>query len=136
MRNLRAVYERDRLHAWTVRVPRVPGCHSYGRTLEQARARIREALRLWVDDPDQVVLVDDVRLPVGLRRAVARAQRARGRVRAEQLAAQQKLRAAATSLERAGLSRRDAGALLGLSRQRIQQLRAASVRRAASTLIA
>jgi len=122
VRTLRAVYERDRDRVWTVRIPAIRGCHTYGRTIEQARSRIREALRLWVDDPEAVKLIDDVRLPAEIRRTVTRADRARQRARAEQAAAQRELRAAASSLERAGLSRRDAGTLLGLSRQRVQQL--------------
>jgi predicted RNase H-like HicB family nuclease len=36
-----------------VHIKGIPGCHTYGRTLRQAEARIREALALWFDrDPD------------------------------------------------------------------------------------
>lgn len=129
MRQLRVVYERDQSGAWTVRTPSIPGCHTYGRTLEQARARIREALRLWVEEPARIGLVDDVRLPGGIRLAVRRAQSARRRAQAQQATAQRELSGAALSLARAGLSRRDAGELLGLSRQRVQQLGATRTQR-------
>ena len=120
MKRLRVVFERDESGAWTVRVPHVRGCHSYGRTLEQARTRIREALRLF--DVDHAELAEDIRLPSQLLAAVRSARRARDRAEAQRGAAQAKLRAAAARLRRAGLSRRDAGDLLGLSRQRVQQL--------------
>lgn len=120
MRRLRVVFERDESGTWIVRVPQVRGCHSYGRTLDQARMRIREALRLF--DVDRVDLAEDIRLPARLLDAVRRARRARERSAAQRSAAQAELRAATSTLTRAGLSRRDAGSLLGLSRQRIQQL--------------
>src|SRR5215204_7701437 len=65
----RVVFERDGSGAWIARVPRVRGCHTYGRTLQQARRRIREALSLWVEDADSVELVEDVRLPASVRNA-------------------------------------------------------------------
>src|SRR5438105_14673333 len=40
------IYQRDESGAWIARVRGVPEAHSYGRTLEQARERIREALSL------------------------------------------------------------------------------------------
>jgi predicted RNase H-like HicB family nuclease len=48
--------ERDESGAWIARVPEVPGCHTYGRSLRQAKHRIREALSLWVDDADRAEL--------------------------------------------------------------------------------
>jgi predicted RNase H-like HicB family nuclease len=58
-------------------VPEVPGCHTYGRSLRQARERIREALGLWVDDADRAELVPDIRLPRKAQAAVRRAKSAR-----------------------------------------------------------
>jgi predicted RNase H-like HicB family nuclease len=62
-----AVYERDESGVWTVHVPEVPGCHTWGETLRQARSNVRDALSLWVDDADTAELVDSVELPGGRR---------------------------------------------------------------------
>ena len=44
-KNYVAVYERDpESDAWLVHIKSIPGCATYGRTLRQAEARIREAL--------------------------------------------------------------------------------------------
>ena len=116
-------YQRDEGGAWIATVPGVPGCHSYGRTIEQARERIREALGLWVADARTADLVDDVRLPLAMRTSVRRARSARRRAELQQANAQRSLAAAAHELTtRWDVSLRDAGELLGLSRQRIQQL--------------
>ena len=123
MTSYRAIFERDARGVWLVSVPRVRGCHSYGRSLEEARRNIREALALFVDDADTVRLREDVRIPTGLARAVREVRAARRRAEAEQAAATAALRRIARTLTRdAGLSLRDAGDLLGLSRQRVQQL--------------
>lgn len=61
MRSVTAVFERDESGTWIVTVPRVKGCHSYGRTLEQARRHVREALRLF--DVGDVEITERVRLP-------------------------------------------------------------------------
>lgn len=118
----RAVYEREPDGRWTVEVPQVKGCHTYGRTIEQARERIREALDLFVKGAETAEIVDDVRLPTGLMTEVKRARRLRERVaRDEQLmtAAQAKVVVAMRKLK---LGHRDAGRILGLSHQRVQQL--------------
>lgn len=118
----RAVYEREPDGRWTVEIPKVRGCHTYGRTIDQARERVREALDLFVKDADTAEIVDEVKLPAGLRAEIKRAQRLREKVsRDEQLmtAAQAKVVMAMRKLK---LGHRDAGRLLGLSHQRVQQL--------------
>ena len=57
-----AVYERDpEDDAWNVHIQDLDGCQTYGRSLRQAQARIREALGLWLDrDPQQLVIRDEL----------------------------------------------------------------------------
>jgi predicted RNase H-like HicB family nuclease len=109
--------------AWLARVPSVPGCHTFGRSLDQARRRIREALALWVDDAETADLEFDLRLPRELRQEVDRARSTRDRSAEAQRIAADEIRCAAIDLtDRLALSRRDAAELLGISHQRIQQL--------------
>ena len=122
-RQYHAVFERDESGAWTARVPSVRGCHTYGRTLDQARRRLREALALWVDEPDKAELVEDVRLPASVKAAV-RASRA-DRRRAEEKRAEASastIRAARALVDDVGVGFRDAAEILGVSHQRVQQL--------------
>jgi predicted RNase H-like HicB family nuclease len=119
----RVVVERDESGAWIARVPRVPGCHTHGRTLEEARRRIREALALWVEDAASVELMEDVRLPTAAREAIRRSSRARKAAEVKRIDAQAATAEAAQALVGdLQLSVRDAGELLGLSHQRVQQL--------------
>ena len=68
-------------------------------------------------------MVDAVRLPVAVRRTVARFQLARTRAEREQARARVAARAAVNALrQQLKVSVRDAGALLGLSHQRVQQI--------------
>jgi predicted RNase H-like HicB family nuclease len=125
----RVVIERDESGAWVARVPGVPGCHTHGRTLSQARERIREALSLWVEDADSAEVVEEIRLPSEARQAIRRSAAARTRAERGREDAQLATSAAARLLvERLGLGVRDAGELLGLSYQRVQQLVSAEAR--------
>ena len=120
---MRAVFERDESGAWLVRVPSVPGCHTYGRTIEQARRRIREALGLWIADAENVELVEDLRLPARAQGALRRSRRCRADAeRRRELAHAATARAAKIMVRDLDLSLRDAGDLLGLSYQRVLQL--------------
>lgn len=47
----RAIYDRDPMDdAWLVRIDGIDGCHTYGRTKQEASQRIEEALALWLDE--------------------------------------------------------------------------------------
>jgi predicted RNase H-like HicB family nuclease len=125
----RVTYEPDG-SGWHARIPSVPGCLTWGRSLSEARRNIREALSTCADafaDADRVAreaeLVDTVRLPVGTRQKIATYTKARSRLQAEQGRVRDAARGAAIALTRkAGVSLRDAGELLGLSRERVRRL--------------
>jgi len=119
----RVVIERDETGVWVARVPSVPGCHTHGRTIEQARRRIREALELWVDDAREAELRFEVRLPMAMRKELRVARSSRDRsMRAKREASDAVARAARDLTQKAGLSLRDVAELLGMSHQRVQQL--------------
>jgi predicted RNase H-like HicB family nuclease len=115
--------ERDENGAWIVRSPDVPGFHTYGRSLRQARNRAREALSLWVEDADDAGLDFKYHLPKRWREATRGFRQARTRA----INAEREAQALATDVANyltadCGLSLRDAAELLGLSHQRVQQL--------------
>lgn len=108
---------------WVAEVREVPQAHTYGRTLTRAKEHLRDALALYLD-----VDVDDVEIRVHLssnEAASALLETAQSaRTRADDAAAQarQATSAAALALVQTGLSMRDAGAALGVSHQRVEQL--------------
>ena len=122
MREIRVVFAKDESNWWLVRVPSIPGCHTQARTIEQGMRRIAEALELYDVDAKKVRLVREVELPKEAQKAVERTAVARQRAEEEQARAQSALRAAARRLADLGVSLRDAGELLGVSHQRVQQL--------------
>src|SRR5262249_60320859 len=87
---------------------------------------MREALALALADEEtarRAKLIEEVKLPADARRALKRAREARRRLDAEVGRAQASTAVAVGKLIRkVGLSVRDAGELLGLSHQRVQQL--------------
>ena len=115
--------ERDESGAWIVRSPDVPGFHTYGRSLRQARNRTREALSLWVEDAADADLEYRYHLPRGWREATRKLQRARTRASTAEREAQDLATEVANYFtDVCGLSLRDTADLLDLSHQRVQQL--------------
>jgi hypothetical protein len=114
------------------RVKEAPAAITQGRTLAQARRRIREALILAAGSSvaaRSVALVEDVRLPATALRALREVASSRTRLVVERDRLSTAIDVAiSTLLDGMQLSVRDAGELLGLSHQRVQQLRAASQR--------
>lgn len=121
MKRYRVLLERDQSGAWLARVPRIRGCHTHGRSIVEAKRRIREAVALWTNAPFELDF--DVHLPGGVVAAVeeSRATRTRAEIERER-AARSTERAAIELVEGAGLGVRDAADVLGLSHQRVQQI--------------
>ena len=124
MKKLTVKYEQDKAGLWVADIPAVAGCHTQGRTIEQARERIREALAALVGDREaaRAELVDDVELPAQVRRLVNVARKRRAEAETTEQIARGATVQAARALAKAGLSLRDVGALLGVTRQRAHQL--------------
>jgi predicted RNase H-like HicB family nuclease len=121
VKRYRVVLQRDESGAWIARVPKVRGCHTYGRSLVEAKRRIRPALGLWVSG--EFALDFDVRLPRYVLDAITESRNARANAEAERVRATTNTQRAVHELvERVGLGVRDAADLLGLSHQRVQQL--------------
>jgi len=118
----RVIVERDAAGWWLARIPAVRGCHTQGKSIDQALRRVREALGLWVDDADLAILESDIRLPSALRAVVTQTRQAReGEARARE-AARSALGRSVRTLTESGISTRDAAHLLGISHQRVHQL--------------
>jgi len=116
-------YDRDADGWWVATVKGIPGCHTQGRTIEQSRTRIREALELFVDDALSAELIDEINLPAKAKALIKSVRDTRSRMEIESTKLQQATSKAARVLTQdIGVSMRDAGAILGLSHQRIHQL--------------
>ncbi len=116
------IYERDENGLWVAKVKGVAGCHTQGRTIAQARERIREALGLFDEDAEKAVLEDDVRLPGDVRRLITAQRSARSKQKAvEEELRELNVKAARTLTADVGLSLRDAGELLGASQEAVRQ---------------
>ena len=116
-------YERDEQGWWVASVLEVPGCHTQGRSIEQTRQRIREALSLFAKNADRAELIDDVKLPATLRKLLDRQRVAREQLEEARRNAIETTRSAIHTLsDEEHMSRRDVGYLLDLSHQRIHQV--------------
>ncbi len=126
-------FERDEEDWWVASVREVPGCHTQGRSLRETRVRIREALSLFVRGAARARLIEELNLPTQAKRVVARLHQARERADRQVGLARSATRDAARVLTKdLRLSVRDAGELLGLSHQRVQQLLSSPSRRSAA----
>jgi len=116
-------YEQDAEGWWVAEIRGVPGCYTQGRTIEQARSRIVEALSALLDtDVSNVEFEDDVHLPNSAQKALSLAREAMEKAEAEMKRAEAARVNAVQALTGSGLSTRDVGRLLGVTRQRAHQL--------------
>jgi predicted RNase H-like HicB family nuclease len=123
MKTYKVRYELDETGWWVASIDAVPGCHTQGRTIEQARERIREALAALTSDKlaASAKLEDDVQLPKPVRKLVVDLQTKRMIVAEVTADAENAIRDAALALAKS-MSLRDVGTVLGVSRQRAHQL--------------
>jgi predicted RNase H-like HicB family nuclease len=124
LKSYRVAYKRDALGWWMATVRGVRGCHTQGRTVDEARRRIREALELFVDNARRAPIVDEVKLPSAATRAIRAYASLRKKADEEDRRAARAARRAVHVLRtgRLKMSARDAARLLGLSHQRVHQL--------------
>ena len=117
-------YERDRLGWWVASVRELRGCHTQGRTVDEARRRIREAMGLFIDNARTAKIVDNVKLPADAKKAIRVYAKLRKRADEDDRRAAAAARRAVRVLRgrRLKMSARDAAEFLGLSHQRIHQL--------------
>lgn len=115
--------EKEHDGRWSVELDEEPRVHTWGKTIDQALTRIREAAAMWFEtDETAIELVPRPVLPKTTGRSVEQARQAREQARnADRLAIEQ-TRKAAIALTSRGISMRDAAAILGISHQRVHQL--------------
>jgi hypothetical protein len=115
--------ERDGRH-WFLRVDGLPGVFSQVRRLDQAEGMARDAIAAFLDIPaDGFGITVAVKLPEDLERDVAGVIDLRGAIdRTEREYAEQTRRIATRLVQGEGMTVREAGRLLGLSYQRVNQL--------------
>jgi predicted RNase H-like HicB family nuclease len=125
MKTYRATFEKDETGYWAVvvQVDKKTSAISDGQTLPKARKRVRDAVALLLDiKPDAFELDEVIELPGKAKKAIAGLADAKELARkADAQLASARLKAA-TELVAAGLSRRDAGDILGVSGMRVQQM--------------
>jgi predicted RNase H-like HicB family nuclease len=111
---------------WALEVPDLPGVFSQVRRLDKADDSAREAIALRLDvEPEDITVSVEPELPDAARRALAQVEEAKQAAQQAADAAQAAMKQAADVLTRE-LSQRDAGRILGVSFQRIGQLKKAS----------
>jgi predicted RNase H-like HicB family nuclease len=119
----RVLFEVDEDGNWLVTASDIAGCHSYGRSLSEARSNIRQALDLFVEDGESKDLIEDQRLPRSTQAAITACRRVRAEAtKANEDALSTTVSTARFLSEEVGLGTRDIGELLGISHQRVAQL--------------
>lgn len=124
MKTYHVTYERDESGWWVASVRGLRGCHTQGRTVEEARRRIVEAMGLFINNARSAKIVDDLKLPAAAKKAIRTYSTLRKRAEQEDRRAALAARRAVRVLRggRLKMSARDAARVLGLSHQRVHQL--------------
>ena len=131
VKTYRVTYERDDSGWWVASVRGLRGCHTQGRTVDEARRRIVEAMELFVDNVRAAEIVDHVKLPAAAKKAIRAYATLRKRAEQQDRRAALAARRAVRVLRggRLKMSARDAARVLGLSHQRVHQLAQESAKR-------
>ena len=119
------VCERDEEGWWVASVKEVAGVHTQGRSIQQARTRLREALAAAIGDRAAAAAELELSLVgmIDIRNRVSATKKAQDRAEREQAHAAELSRKLARELvKRQHLSYRDAGEVMGISGGRVQQL--------------
>jgi hypothetical protein len=106
---------------WLARVPGVAGAHTWGRSISQSLTRLDTALSLIGERRPATTRIV---LPDPLRGAVAEAKEARARAAAATNDSVAATVGAVRALHMQGYADRDIATLVGVSRRRVQQIRA------------
>lgn len=123
MKTYTARLEREKDGRWSVELEEEPRVHTWGKTVDQALARMLEAAALWFQtDEASIVLTPKAVLTKTAMRTVEQARQARDQARDADRLALDKMQRAAAELASKGISMRDAAAILGISHQRVHQL--------------
>lgn len=124
-----ATYEYDPDdQVWLVHIAEETRCHTWGRTLAEARRHIRDAVTLWAERP--VTIIDRVTPPPAASDAVERFRAARSQLAAATLELAAAQADAVGTLRGTGLSLREAAGVLGISHQRVGQVSKAAPKKA------
>jgi hypothetical protein len=116
------IYKLDEAGEWTAWVRGLRRCRGRGRTLRQARKRLRVALGRFDDEPHRADLLEDVKLPPPARALLVRHWAARRRARSEEARAEAAAAQAVEALLGLRLSVRDAADLLGVPYPKARQM--------------
>ncbi|PYQ16678.1 MAG: hypothetical protein DMF80_04060 [Acidobacteria bacterium] len=115
------VYKKDG-RGWRAGVRGYRRARARGRTIRVTRVRLRRALALLVQDPDDMDFVEDVRLPGAARRLLGRHWASRRRLAGAQARADAAAGAALQALKDLSLGIRDASDLLGVPPLKLARL--------------
>jgi len=108
---------------WLASVKELPQCHTFGRGLEQTRARIREALVLWKGKAAaDAELLEVLPLPSPAKRKLDELHDVRTQLEQLEERKQTLLAGLVDVLKDVDLSMRDIGTLTGVSHQRVNQV--------------
>jgi hypothetical protein len=119
----RVVYRRNAAGDWVASVPGRRRLRGEGRTLRQARQRLRAALARMVEDPFEIDFVEDVRLPPPARALLVAHWKARRRLERESELSDLTSARALSALLGLRLNIKDVGDLLGLSPLKLVRLK-------------
>ena len=122
MAEYKVIYKLNEDGEWTAWVRGLRRCKGQGKTLRQARKRLRACLGRFDQEPHRADLVEDVKLPGSARAVLARHWAARRRARREEARAEAATRQAVEALLELRLSVRDAADLLGVPHPKAQQM--------------